>query len=328
MRRREFITIAGGAAAAWPLAARAQQTIPIIAILGTGPVESPSSKTQMELLRAGMQEVGLGERKDYKFETRWADSDSSRFAPLAAELLALHPAAVVASTNLAVSAVQNLSHTVPIVGTSLNAPVAVGLVASLSHPGGNITGVSTMAEELVFKTIELMREILPQVRNITVMYNPNNSSNPVMLDMLTYQLAGVELVIGSVVVRSRADLEAAFGDVSLQHPGALIVLTDNSLQGLAEEIVSRALARRVPAFGSFTLAFSQAGALINYSRDQKEAFFGTARLLKKILGGTVPADIPVEQPTKYTLSVNLKTARLLGITVPPTLLARADEVIE
>jgi len=317
-----------GGIAAWPLAARGQQAIPVIAILGTGPADSSSSKTQMELLRAGMQEVSLVEGKDYKFETRWADSDSSHFAALATELLALHPVAVVTSTNLAVTTVQNLSHTVPIVGTSLNAPVAVGLVASLSHPGGNITGVSTMAEELAFKSIEIMREILPRVRSVTVMYNPTNASNPVMLDMLTRQLQGVELVIGSVAVRSRADLEAAFCEVSQQHPVALIVLTDNSLLGLADQIVSRALAQRIPAFGNLSLAFLQAGALINYSRDQKDAFFGTARLLKKILMGTVPADIPVEQPTKYTLSVNLKTAKLLGITVPETLLARADEVIE
>lgn len=169
---------------------------------------------------------------------------SRRFPALAIELLALHPAAVVVSTNLAATTVQKLSRTVPIVGTSLNASLAVGLVASLSRPGGNITGVSTMADELVFKLVEIMREILPQERNVTVMFNPTNSSNPVMLNALTSRLANTEIAIGSVAVRSPADLDAAFGEVSLQHPGALIVLTDNSLQGLADTIIARALAQQ------------------------------------------------------------------------------------
>ena len=330
MRRREFIATLGmgAATAAWPFVANAQRPVPMIAILGSGTAGAPSSKTQMELLRAGMRDLSLSEGIDYVFEPRWADSDSSRIPALAAELLALHPAAIVVSTNLAVSTVQSLSRTIPIVGTSLNAPLAVGLVASLSHPGGNITGVSTMADELMFKLVEIMREIFPQLRNLTVMFNPTNSSNPVMLDALTRQLAKTELSIGSVAVKSPADLDAAFDEVSRQHPDALIVLTDNSLQGLTDTIVARALAQQVPIFGSFTLAFARAGALINYARDQKEANQGAARLLKKILGGAVPADLPVEQPNKYTLAINLKTAKALGITVPPTLLARADEVIE
>jgi putative ABC transport system substrate-binding protein len=328
MQRRQFITFLGGAALVWPRAARAQQSAPIIAILGSGAADSDSSRTQMELLDAGMRELGLVSGRDYVFETRWAGSDSSRFSPLAAELLALHPRAVVVSTNLAVTTVQNLSRTVPIVGAGLTAPVAVGLVASLSRPGGNVTGVSTMADELVFKTIEILREVLPRLSNLTVMFNPTNSSNPVMLDMLTRQFAGKELAIASIGVRSPADLDAAFVEVSRQHPDALIVLTDNSLQGLADIIIARALAQRVPVAGSFGPTFSQAGALINYARDPTEAYHGAARLLKKILGGAAPADLPVEQPTKYILGLNLKTAKILGISIPPTLLARADELIE
>jgi putative tryptophan/tyrosine transport system substrate-binding protein len=252
VKKREFITLLCGVAV-WPLVARAQKSIPVIAVVGSGAADSTSSMIQMQLLGAGMRELGLVEGKDYVFETRWAGSDSSRISALAAELLALHPAAVVVSTNLAVTTVQNLSRTVPIVGTSLNAPLAVGLVASLSHPGGNITGVSTMADELLFKLVEIMRELLPQVRNLAVMFNPTNPSNPVMLDMLTRRFANEELSIGSVSVRSPAELDAAFAEVSRQHPGALVVLTDNSLQGLADTIIARALAQRLPTFGSFTL---------------------------------------------------------------------------
>jgi putative ABC transport system substrate-binding protein len=230
MRRREFFGIVGGAVA-WPAVAHAQRAVPVIAVLGSGAADSPSSKTQMELLRVGMRDLGLAEGRDYMFETRWADSDSSRIPALAAELLALHPAAIVVSTNLAMTTVQNLSRTIPIVGTSMNAPLAVGLVASLSHPGGNVTGVSTMADELVFKLVEIVREIFPHLRTLTVMFNPTNSSNPVTLNALTGRLANTELAIGSVAVRSPVDLDAAFDEVSRQHPDALIVLTDNSLQG-------------------------------------------------------------------------------------------------
>ena len=132
----------------------------------------------------------------------------------------------------------------------------------------------------------------------------------------------------SVAVRSPADIDAAFAELSRQKPDALIVLTDNSLQGIADVIIARARAQRVPVFGSFTLAFARAGALVNYGRDQKEAFQGAARILKKILAGTLPADIPVEQPTKFNLVINLQTAKALGIVIPGTVLARADEVIE
>jgi ABC-type uncharacterized transport system substrate-binding protein len=328
MRRRDFITLLGGAAVARAPPAQAQKPIPVIAILGSGAADAASSKTQMQLLDTSMGELGLIQGRDYVFETRWADSDSSRFPALAAELLALHPSAVVASTNLAVTTVQNLSRTVPIVGTSLNAPLAVGLVASLAHPGGNITGVSTMADDLLFKEIEILREVLPEVRKLTVMFNPTNPSNPLMLDMLARQFANKGLAIGSLGVRSPADLDAAFAELSRQQPGALMVLTDNSLQGLADTIVPRALTQRLPTFGSFTSSFAEAGALFVYSRDSKEAFQDVAHLLQKILNGAAPADLPVEQPTKYNLILNLKTAKLLGIAVPPSLLVRAEEVIE
>jgi putative ABC transport system substrate-binding protein len=328
MKRREFITLLGGAAAGWPLAARGQQHIPVIAILGSGAKDAASSRLQMQLLGASMGELGLVQGRDYVFEARWADSDSSRFPALAADLLALHPSAVVAYTNLAITTVQNLSRTVPIVGAALNAPLAAGLVASLAHPGGTITGVSTMADDLVLKQIEIIRDVLPQARNLTVMLNLTNPSNPLMLDMVTRQFASKELSIGSVGVRSPADLDAAFAELSRQRPDALYVLTDSSLLALADTIVARALAQRVPTFGSFTYTFAQAGALFNYSRDPKEASQDVARLLQKILNGAAPGDLPVEQPTKYILTINLKTAKLLGITVPPSLLTRADEVIE
>jgi putative ABC transport system substrate-binding protein len=173
-----------------------------------------------------------------------------------------------------------------------------------------------------------MREILPYVGKVVVILNPTNSSNPVMLETLTRQFGSTELVIGSVGISSSADLEAAFDEVSRQHPDALIVLTDNSLLGLSNMIVARAMTQRLPVFANQSFVLSQAGTLVNYARDPNESFQATARLLKKILNGASPADLPVEQPTKFLLSINLKTAKALGINIPPAILARADEVIE
>jgi putative ABC transport system substrate-binding protein len=277
---------------------------------------------------AGLRENGLVQGRDYVFDIRWANSDSSRFPTLAAELLAGHPSAVVVSTILAVKAVQNLTRTVPIVMTGMNDPVAAGLVASLARPGGNITGVSTMAEDVLLKLIEIMREALPNVRRLTVMTNPTNPSNPPMVETLIRYVANKELAIGTVGVSSPAELDAAFAEMSRQPPGALFVLTDNSLQALAEPIVTRALAQRVPTFANLGISFPQAGALFDYSRDPPEAFKSVASLLKKILGGAAPGDLPIEQPTKFNLFINLKTAKTLGIEVSQMLIARADKVIE
>jgi putative tryptophan/tyrosine transport system substrate-binding protein len=169
---------------------------------------------------------------------------------------------------------------------------------------------------------------VPDVRRLTAMTNPTNPSNQPMLEVLTRQAAKAGLSIATVGVASPVDLDAAFAELSRQRPGALFVLTDNSLLALADTIIARALAQRLPTFGSFSLPFLQAGALFTYSRDPKEAFQGVARLLKKILNGAAPADLPVEQPTRFNLMINLRTARALGLELPPTLLARADEVLE
>jgi putative ABC transport system substrate-binding protein len=328
MRRRDFVTLLGGAAAAWPLVAQAQKQVPVIAILGSGAAEARSSIFQMQLFNVGMSEIGLVEGRDYIREVRWANSDSSRFPALAVELLARHPSAVVVSTISAAKAVQNLSRSVPIVMTGLNDPVAAGLVESLAHPGGNITGVSAMAEDVVLKLMEIMRDALPQVRTFAVVMNPTNPSNAPMLDLLKHEAANTGNSVAVIRIASSGDLDTAFDTVSRQQPDALFVLSDNTLIALADTIIARALAQRVPTVGNLGLPLVQAGALLTYARDSKEAFQGVARLLKKILNGTSPADLPVEQPTKFNLMLNLRTARALGLDLPASLLARADEIIE
>jgi putative ABC transport system substrate-binding protein len=327
MKRREFIALLG-AAAGLPLAARAQKGVPVIGILGSGAAQAASSKMQMSMLELGMRDAGLIEGRDYVFDIRWADSDAANFSVLAAELLAGHPHAVVVSTNTSAFAVQKLSRTVPIVGTGLNTPVAVGLVASLARPGGNITGVSTMAEDVQLKLLEMLHETLPGARRVLAISNPTNPSNPAMLEILMAHAAKAGIAIDAVDVSAPADLETVFAQLSQQPAKALFVLTDNSLFGLAEPIIARALAARVPAIGNFSEPFAQAGGLFAYSRDPREAYQGVARLLKRILEGASPADLPFEQPTKFNLFVNLKTAKALGIEVPERFIVVADRVIE
>jgi putative ABC transport system substrate-binding protein len=328
MRRREFIVAFAGATFVWPRVARGEKAIPVIAILGSGAADAASSKMQMSHLNAGMREVGLVEGRDFVFEIRWAGSDASRFDALATELLAKNPRAVVVSTVLAAFALQKLSRTVPIVGTGLNDPVGTGLVASLAHPGGNITGVATMAEDLQLKLLQMLCVTLPDIRKVLAVVNPTNPSTGPMLEALKRYAASKGLTIDVVEVGAPADLDAAFAQVSRRRVGAVLVLTDNSLLGLASPIITRALEANLPTVGSFGDVFAQAGGLYSYGRDPREAFYGVARLLKKILDGAAPGDIPIEQPTKFNLFINLKTAKSLGIEIPPSLHATADEVVE
>jgi putative tryptophan/tyrosine transport system substrate-binding protein len=328
MKRREFIAAFGGAALVWPHAAGAQKAMPVIAILGSGAADAGSSKQTMSQLDASMREVGLAHGKDYVLVTRWADSDASRFSPLAAELLALRPSAIVVSTILAAIAVQKLSRSIPIVGTGLNAPVATGLAASLNHPGSNVTGFASMGEDLQVKLFEMMRETLPGVRRVLVLTNPTNPSLKPMLDLLTEHATKDGVAIDAVSVSAPADLDAAFAEMSRAAPGAVFVQSDSSLSALSAPIIARAMAQRIPTIGTFGIVFARAGALFAYSYDSGEAIQGVARLLKKILGGADPAELPFEQPTRFSLAVNLKTAKTLGIEIPPTLLASANEVIE
>jgi putative ABC transport system substrate-binding protein len=328
MKRRTFVATLGGATVGVALSARAQKSAPVIALLGSGAAEAASSKMQMSLLDAGMRDAGLVEGRDYVFDIRWAGSDVSNISALAAELLADHPRAVVVSTNTAAFAVQKLSRSVPIVGTGLNTPVAVGLVASLARPGGNITGVSTMAEDVQLKLLEMLHETLPGARRVLAIANPSNPSNPAMLEILMAHAAKAGIALDAVNVTAPADLETVFAELSQKRAKAVFVLTDNSLFGLAEPIIARALAARVPCFGNFSAPFAEAGGLFAYSRDPKEAYQGVARLLKRLLEGASPHDLPFEQPTKFNLFVNLKTAKALGIDVPERFIVIADRVIE
>jgi putative ABC transport system substrate-binding protein len=224
--------------------------------------------------------------------------------------------------------VQDLSRTTPIVIMGMNDPVAAGLVASLAHPGGNITGVSNMSEETQTKLVEILHEMLPDLGRITAVTNPQNLSLRPMLDALGQQAAALGISVDTVEVTAPADLDPAFAALKRQRPGALLAMQDAEVQVLAGDIIARARALGVPTFGTLFGQFVEAGALFNYSKDIPEANRSVALLLSKILKGASPADLPVEQPTRFRLRINMKTAEVLGLTIPPSILAYADEVIE
>jgi putative tryptophan/tyrosine transport system substrate-binding protein len=233
----------------------------------------------------------------------------------------------VVSTIAAAEAARDVSKTVPIVMTGLNDPVGAGLAASLARPGGNITGIATMNEEVILKLLGLLPSALPNAKRITAMVNPTNPSNPVILAIIKAATTRLGFVVDTVEVATPAALDKAFEELRHYHPDLLLVVPDNSLIALSDHIVSRALAERVPVIStSQNLAF--AGAILTYGLLAREAVEGTGYYLKKILAGVSPADLPIEQPTKFHLVVNLKTARSLGIEFPAAIFAQADEVIE
>jgi putative ABC transport system substrate-binding protein len=267
--------------------------------------------------------------RNYIFETRWADGDPDRFPVLAAELLAQQPAVVVVATILAARAVQQISPKTPIVMSSMNMPVQVGLVASLARPGGSITGVDNMSDEILAKTIEILHEAFPSLRRLTLFANATNPSHPSLIAMATREATTAGLTVDSVAIATPAGLDDAFSAIARQRPEMLLVLTDNSLRAIADVIIHRALSLRIPtSCPGLGLLVARAGALICYATDAGENSRTVARLIRKVLDGISPADLPVERPTKFQLLINLKTAKTLGIVIPPTLLARADEVIE
>jgi putative ABC transport system substrate-binding protein len=230
--------------------------------------------------------------------------------------------------HVTAKAIRDLSRTTPIVVNGMNDPVAAGLVSSLFRPGGNITGVTNMTEEAQATLVEILREMLPAARRIAVVVNPQNDSLQPMLDSFRRRTAAFGIAVDPVAIGHPNDLDAALGVVGRARPDALLALQDAALQFLATDIVVRALARRVPCFGTLLLGFVEAGALFTYAKDTDEAARSVAFLLAKILRGAHAGDLSVEQPTRFHLRINLGTARALGIVVPPSVLARAAEVVE
>jgi ABC-type uncharacterized transport system substrate-binding protein len=329
MKRREFITLLGGAAAAWPLAARAQQSgkIPRVGYLSPGSA-SGGFVTRDEAFRQGLRELGYVDGRNIVIEYRFAEGRFERLPDLAAELVQREVDVIVAVVTQASLAAKHATSTIPIVMAAVSDPLGTGLVASLARPGGNITGTASMTSEVVGKSLELLKEVVPTVSRVALLWNPDNAIfQAQMLREAQLAAARLRVELRPVAARGADHLDGAFAAMARARVGALLVLADPILALHQKEIAELAERSRLPAMYGIK-DFAAAGGLMTYAANMSDQFRRAAAHVDKILKGTKPADIPVEQPTSFELVINLKTAKMLGVTVPPPLLARADEVIE
>jgi putative ABC transport system substrate-binding protein len=324
MRRREFLGALGGTAAAWPRVAWAQQPgkLPIIGFLGTNAtVWNPWTAAFVERLRA----LGWIEGRTIAIEYRWAEGRTDRAAEIAAEFVRLQVAAIVTNGTAAYT-VKQATSVIPIVFPMASDPVIGGLVASLARPGGNVTGLSALQSDLASKKLELLREVVPRLGSLAIMGNADYAES--VHETREVEAAARTLGINAAryEIRRAEDIAPAFEALKGQ-TDALYVTVDGLVTANRTRIITLALGTRLPTMFN-NRVFVQAGALMAYGPNFSDLFRRTAELVDKILRGTKPGDIPVEQPTKFELVINLTTAKAIGLTVSPSLLARADEVIE
>jgi putative tryptophan/tyrosine transport system substrate-binding protein len=327
MNRREFITLFGGAAAAWPRTARAQKSPIRIGFLVSGAAGSLVSANTIDAVKQGLSDNGLLEGRDYVLEARFAAGRYERFPVFARELAQAGAGVILANTIASVRAAQNVTPPVPIIMLSINDPVGSGLVASLARPGGYTTGLGSLNEDLTPKMLELQRAVLPKATTIAALFNSSNPSNPAFLDNLRTAAGAVGIKVLPVELKSPDTLDAVFLTIAKRHPDALQVLPDSGTLDLSDRIAALALGQRLPSFATTPL-YAEFGGLMAYGASRRQLLIRSGYYVKRILDGAKPGDLPVEQPTQIELVVNLKTARPLGIEVPAMLLGRADEVIE
>jgi putative tryptophan/tyrosine transport system substrate-binding protein len=325
--RRHFITLLGTAGLAWPLAARAQQGVRRIGIMMNLAADDPEGQARIAAFLQGMQETGWVVGRNAQIDIRWGMGDPERIRKNVTELVALTPDAIFATTFPIVVALQQATRTMPIVFAGLFDPVGAGLVTSLARPGGNTTGFASFEYSLSIKWLELLKQVAPRVTRVAVL---RDSLTPVGIG----QLAAIQGVAPSfgveltpIVVRDAGEIEPAVAAFARSPDDGLIV-TIGTLTDAHRDVIGKLAARlRLPAVYPFPF-FVRSGGLISYGTDIIDSYRRAASYVDRILKGEKPADLPVQQPTKIQLAINIKAAKALGLEVPPTLLARADEVIE
>jgi putative ABC transport system substrate-binding protein len=327
--RKEFICLALSAMLLAPgLPAQAQQPKRIVKI-GYLTAGTPAAFAQnIEAFKQGLRELGYVEGKTFVLELRYGEARAERVPQLARELVGLKVDVIVANTDLAIAAVKRETRTIPIVMVNSNDPVGTGFVASLARPGGNVTGLSNISPELSGKRLELLREVIPGLSRVAFLWNPDLRGAVFAYKETEGAARSLRLQIQSVEVVGAEDLDRAFSAITEQRAQALIVQTPNPVVfSNLGQIVSFSQKNRMPSiFGG--IAFVNAGGLMSYGPSSIDMQRRAATYVDKILKGTKPADLPVEQPTKFELVINLKTAKQIGLTIPPSVLARADRVIE
>jgi putative tryptophan/tyrosine transport system substrate-binding protein len=329
MRRREFIALLGGAAAAWPLAARAQQPNRVrrIGVLMNLAADDAQSMARIAAFLQGLQQLGWTDGQNVAIEYRWGGGDPERTRKFAAELVALAPDVILAVGSFTVSPLQQVSRTVPIVFANVTDPVGAGIVANLARPGGNATGFTTFEYGISAKWLELLKQIGSGITRAAVLRDPTIIASISQFAAIQSVAPSLGVELTPIDTRNAGDIERAVVAFAREPNAGLIVVTGTSAITHRELIISLASRHRLPAVYPFRY-YVTGGGLMSYGPDVIDFYRRAAGYVDRILRGEKPADLPVQAPTKYELVINLKTAKALGLTVPDTLLARADEVIE
>ena len=330
VRRRELIALLGGAAA-WPVAARAQpeRVRRIGALIGGAAETDPQSRARMAALWEGFAQRGWSEGRNLRIDYRWAGTDPVSIRTFAAELVSTAPEAIFAHSTPATTGMLQATRSIPIVFASVSDPIGDGIVAGFARPGGNVTGFTNVEASMGGKWVEILKEMAPAVTRVGFLYNPTTAPGGGMYFLRPFEAAAPSFKVQPIAtpVEDVADIERALASLAAGANGGLIVNSDIFTSRNRAAIVAAAARHRVPAIYPFAF-FTAAGGLAAYGTDIPDLWRRAASYLDRILRGEKPADLPVQAPTKFELMINLKTARALGLEIPPTLLARADEVIE
>lgn len=331
MRRREFITFLGGAAAAWSVAARAQQADRIrrIGVLMGYASTDPEGQALLAEFTRHLAELGWAEGRNVRIDVRWGGSNVDLLHTFAKELIGLQPDVLLASSTPTTAALARETQTIPIIFTLIADPVGNRFVASLSHPGGNITGFSVLEASVASKSFELLRELAPGIKRVAMMFNPDTAPivNSVVMPVFETTAKSFNIAPIAAPVHSDAEIETLIISLGREPGGALFGGPDTFITNHRATIISLAARNHLPTVFENPV-FARDGALVSYGADFHDNFGRSARYVDNILRGAKPSELPVQMPVKYLLSINLKTAKALGLTVPPGLLVAADEVIE
>ena len=326
MRRRAFISLLLGGAAAWPLVARAQQgRVWLIGMLDT--TSAQLNAPNLDAFRQGLRQLGYVEGQNLAIDYRSADGHLDRIPPLASELVRRNVDVIVTRGTPSALAAKNATATIPIVMAAIGEPVETGLVASLARPGGNVTGLSAFVTELVAKRVELLREVTPRIARLALLDNMSNRSVPPQWEETKRAAGALGIEPQLLDVRKPEDLDRAFDAAMAQRAGALVVGNDSVVIASRRRVAELAVKFRLPAIYA-TREFVDSGGLLSYAAHYPDLYRRAAAYVDKIFKGEKPADLPVEQPTKFEMVISLKAAKAIGLEFPPLLLTRADEVIE
>ncbi len=308
-------------------AAQPREKMPRIGYLSPGFATDPMRERFLEAFRQGLRELGYVEGQNIAIESRWTEGVYDRYPDLAADLVRSKVDAIVVSGGAATQAARQATRTIPIVMSVVNDPVGSGFVASLARPGGNVTGNSVMASDLVGKQLELVREVVPKVSQVALLWNPDNPGGALQLRQAEAAARAVGVRLQPLAARVPQEIDSAFAAMTRESTGALLMFADALFTNQRRQIAELAAKRRLPSVYGIG-EYAEAGGLMTYSASYRDLFRRAATFVDKILKGAKPADLPIEQPTKFELVINLRTAKAIGLTIPPSLLQRADQIID